>query len=110
MWSFLIVFPQPFLGLLSDFIQALKHKHGKHHAFCRQAIDEAEAEDSTFDASMAKLWSFPEGAAFQQALAIDCYRCGRYLNAIVYALRSVCIAPDNVISIYVLGRSYLAQE
>ena len=40
------------------------------------AIDEAEAEDSTFDASMAKLWSLPDGAAFQRALAMDCYRCG----------------------------------
>ena len=72
------------------------------------AIDEAEAEDSTFDASMAKLWSLPDGAAFQRALAIDCYRCGLYLDAIVYAVRSVLIAPDDVISIYVLGRSYLA--
>jgi tetratricopeptide (TPR) repeat protein len=72
------------------------------------AIDEAQAEDSTFDASMAKLWSLPDGAAFQRALAIDCYRCGLYLDAIVYAVRSVLIAPDNVLSIYVLGRSYLA--
>jgi len=72
------------------------------------AIDEAEAEDSTFDASMARLWSLPDGAAFQRALAIDCYRCGLYLDAIVYALRSVLIAPDDVISIYVLARSYLA--
>jgi tetratricopeptide (TPR) repeat protein len=72
------------------------------------AIDEAEAKDSTFDASMAKLWSLPDGAAFQRALAIDSYRCGLYLDAIVYALRSVLIAPDDVISIYVLARSYLA--
>jgi tetratricopeptide (TPR) repeat protein len=72
------------------------------------AIDEAEAEDSTFDASMARLWSLPDGAAFQRALAIDCYRDGLYLDAIVYAVRSVLIAPDNVLSIYVLGRSYLA--
>ena len=72
------------------------------------AIDEAEAEDSTFDEAMAKLWSLPDGAAFQRALAIDCYRCGLYLDAIVYAIRSVLIAPDNVLSINVLGRSYLA--
>ena len=72
------------------------------------AIDEAQAEDSAFDASMAKLWSLPDGAAFQRALAIDCHRCGLYLDAIVYALRSVLIAPDDVISIYVLARSYLA--
>jgi tetratricopeptide (TPR) repeat protein len=72
------------------------------------AIDEAQAEDSAFDASMAKLWSLPDGAAFQRALAIDCYRCGLYLDAIVYAVRSVLIAPENVLSIYVLGRSYLA--
>lgn len=72
------------------------------------AIDEAEAEGSAFDASMAKLWSLPDGAAFQRALAIDCHRCGLYLDAIVYALRSVLIAPDDVISIYVPARSYLA--
>ena len=30
------------------------------------------------------------------------------LDAIVYAARSVLIAPNDVISIYVLGRSYLA--
>jgi tetratricopeptide (TPR) repeat protein len=72
------------------------------------AIDEAETEDSTFDASMAKLWSLPDGAAFQRALAIDCYRCGLFLDAIVYAARSVVIAPNDVVSIYVLGRSYLA--
>jgi len=74
------------------------------------AIDEAEAEDSTFDASMARLWSLPDGAAFQRALAIDRYRCGLYLDAIVYSVRSVLIAPDDVISIYVLGRSYLAAK
>jgi hypothetical protein len=50
-----------------------------------------------FDASIARLWSLPEGAAFQRALAIDCYRCGLYLDAIVYALRSVLIAPDDVL-------------
>lgn len=71
------------------------------------AIDEAEAEDSTFDASMARLWSLPDGAAFQPALAIDCYRDGLYLDAIVYAIRSVLI-PNSVLSIFVLGRSYLA--
>ena len=52
------------------------------------AIDEAEAEESTFDSSMARLWSLPDGAAFQRALAIDCYRCGLCLDAIVYAIRS----------------------
>lgn len=72
------------------------------------AIEEAEAEDSTFDSSMARLWSLPDGAAFQRALAIDCFRGGLYIDAIVYAIRSVLIAPDNVFSIYVLGRSYLA--
>lgn len=39
-----------------------------------EAIDEAESEDSTFEVSMAKLWSLPDGAGFQRALAIDCYR------------------------------------
>lgn len=72
------------------------------------AIDEVQAEDSAFDASMAKLWSLQDGAAFQRALAIDCYRCELYLDAIVYAVRSVLIAPNDVVSIYVLGRSYLA--
>lgn len=51
------------------------------------AIDETEAEDSTLDASMAKLWSLPDGAAFQRALAIDCYRDGlgrSYLAARMY--------------------------
>lgn len=79
----------------------------KDPALCL-AIDEGRAEDSTFEASMAKLWSLPDSAAFQPALSIDCYRCGLYLDAIVCAVRSVLIAPDDVISIYVLGRSYLA--
>ena len=30
MWSFLVVLFQPLLGLLTDFIQALKHKHVEH--------------------------------------------------------------------------------
>ena len=30
MWSFFVVLPQPLLGLLSDFIQALKHVHVEH--------------------------------------------------------------------------------
>jgi hypothetical protein len=34
--------------------------------------------------------------------------CGLYLDAIVDAVRSVLIAPDERHSIYVLGRSYLA--
>lgn len=102
---------------IGDFAEAITHLrtaaevHSEDEetlaALCL-AIDESEAEDSTFDASIAKLWSLPDSAAFQRALAIDSYRCGLYLDAIVYAVRSVLIAPDDVISIYVLGRSYLA--
>lgn len=72
------------------------------------AVDESESEDSTFDGLMVRLWSLPDGAAFQLVWAIDSRRRGLYLDAIVYVLRSVLIAPNNVSSIYVLGRSYLA--
>jgi hypothetical protein len=32
------------------------------------AVDEAESEDSTLDGLMVRLWSFPDGAAFQLVL------------------------------------------
>lgn len=72
------------------------------------AADEAESDDSTFDVLMTRVWTVPDGAAFLRVLAIDSCRRGLYLDAIVYALQSVLIAPNNVLSIYVLGRSYLA--
>ena len=72
------------------------------------AVDESESEDSTFDGLMVRLWTLPDGAAFQQALAIDFGRRRIHLDAIVFCLQFVLISPDNVLSIYVLGRSYLA--
>jgi hypothetical protein len=41
---------------------------------------------------------------------LDGDRCGLHLDAIVYALRFVLIAPDNVLSIYVLAVAIWPQE
>lgn len=46
--------------------------------------------------------------AIPQILAVSSYQRGCYLDAILYSLRSLASSPNNVLSIYVLGRSYLA--
>lgn len=72
------------------------------------AIDEAEAEDSTFDDSMAKLWSLPDGAAFQRAWRSTATGAD-YISTLLFTLYDPFLSHlMTSISIYVLGRSYLA--
>src|SRR5712691_1664325 len=51
MWSFFVVFRHPLLGLLSNFIQALKHKHVEY----RLAVAAIEPFNETILHRLARL-------------------------------------------------------
>jgi tetratricopeptide (TPR) repeat protein len=74
------------------------------------AAYEAELYDSTFEIAMDQLWKLSCGSAFKRALALDCCRQGLSAEAIVYALESVFLDPEDALSIYVLGLSYMAAK
>lgn len=74
------------------------------------AAHEAELDDLLFHTSIMKLLALPDGPAISRAMAIDSYQSGFCLEAIVYALKSLDTCPNNVLSIYILGRSYLAAQ
>lgn len=74
------------------------------------AAHEAESDDLLFHTSFMNLLDFPYGPAISRGMAINSYQIGFYLEAIVYALKSQVICPNDVLSIYILGRSYLALQ
>jgi tetratricopeptide (TPR) repeat protein len=72
------------------------------------AAHEAESDDLLFHTSLMNLLDFPDGPAISRGMAINSYQIGFYLEAILYALKSQVICPNDVLSTYILGRSYLA--
>lgn len=74
------------------------------------AAHEAESDDLLFHTSMTKLLVLTDGPAILRAMAIDSYQRGFCPEAIAYASRPLITTPNDVLSIYILGRSYLAAQ
>src|SRR5882724_9580135 len=74
------------------------------------AAHEAESDDLLFHTSLMTLLDFPDSPAISRGMAINSYQIGFYPEAIVYALKSQVICPNDVLSAYILGRSYLAAQ
>lgn len=74
------------------------------------AAHEVELDDPLFHMSLSRLLVLPDGPALPLGIAIQDYRRGFYTDAIAYASRSLNRYSRSSLSLYVLGRAYLAEQ
>lgn len=76
-------------------------------ALCLAAHE--EGRHGLLHSSIMRLLELDEAeAAIRRATAVDLYDGGFYMEAVVSALESLVISPEDPLGCYVLGRSYLA--
>lgn len=75
-------------------------------ALCLAAHE--EGEHGLLYASIMKLLDLSDRSSAQRATAVSYYDGGFYLEAVTCALESLTICPDDALTNYILGRSYLA--